>query len=231
MAHCCRRPSLSPHSRPGHSASPRLAPQTLEESLTLAPGCQATVLLRVVPLQPGQLSVDGVAWTLNGTASGLQPLRIPQPSPHKPGSSSRCGDSPGQLCPASRSGPACALCPAASAAHRPLALPLQGPVGRGAPGARRRGPHCAAAHAAGGGGCGGPAAHASRGAAGRVPGDGAQHGAGNHARPVHGSAPRRGHRAGRGRRHEELEAGRHRVLAGHRHSVGGRAVAGATTVP
>ncbi len=58
-----------------------------EESVTLNGGERVVVHLRVVPLRPGRLRVEGVAWLLNGAAHGQAAFAIPQPRPRKPGSS------------------------------------------------------------------------------------------------------------------------------------------------
>lgn len=60
-----------------------------EESVTLRGGERVVAHLVVVPLRPGTLRVEGVAWLLNGAAHGKAALAIPQPRPRKPGSSSR----------------------------------------------------------------------------------------------------------------------------------------------
>lgn len=60
-----------------------------EESVSLAGGERVVVHLRVVPLRPGRLRVEGVAWLLNGAAHGKAAFAIPQPRPRKPGSSSK----------------------------------------------------------------------------------------------------------------------------------------------
>lgn len=57
--------------------------------MTLHGGERVVVHLRVVPLRPGTLQVDGLAWVLNGAAHGQAAFRIPQPRPRKPGSSSK----------------------------------------------------------------------------------------------------------------------------------------------
>ncbi|KAL4458148.1 hypothetical protein ABPG75_013013 [Micractinium tetrahymenae] len=63
--------------------------QVHEESVTLHGGERVVVHLRVVPLRPGRLQVDGVAWLLNGAAHGKAAFAIPRPRPRKPGSSSK----------------------------------------------------------------------------------------------------------------------------------------------
>ena len=57
--------------------------------MTLQGGERVVVHLRVVPLRPGTLQVQGVAWVLNGAAQGQAAFRIPRPRPRKPGSSSK----------------------------------------------------------------------------------------------------------------------------------------------
>ena len=63
-------------------------PSTTEEQ-RLAHGERVVVHLRVVPLRPGSLQVQGVAWLLNGMAHGQAAFRIPHSHPLKPGSSSK----------------------------------------------------------------------------------------------------------------------------------------------
>lgn len=59
--------------------------QVREESITLLGGERVLMHLRVVPLRPGRLSLDGVAWVLSGSAHGQQAFKIPRPRPLKPG--------------------------------------------------------------------------------------------------------------------------------------------------
>jgi tetratricopeptide (TPR) repeat protein len=74
----------------GGAAPPRPeAPpfQIREERITLHGGERAVVHLRVRPLRPGTLRVEGVAWELDGEAHGQRSFAIPRPRPRKPGSS------------------------------------------------------------------------------------------------------------------------------------------------
>jgi hypothetical protein len=50
--------------------------QVKEERITLHPGEQAVVHLRVKPLRTGSLSIDGVSWELNGFATGTRAFTI-----------------------------------------------------------------------------------------------------------------------------------------------------------
>ena len=61
--------------------------QAREEAITLRPGERVICHLRVLPLRPGRLALEGVAWTLNGTVQGQRAFRVPRPRPCKPGSS------------------------------------------------------------------------------------------------------------------------------------------------
>lgn len=81
---CCRQDRLS-----AHSLLPKSRLQVHEESVTLQGGERVVVHLRVVPLRPGSLQVQGVAWLLNGMAHGQAAFRIPRSHPLKPGSSSK----------------------------------------------------------------------------------------------------------------------------------------------
>ena len=59
--------------------------QVHEESVTLQGGERVIVHLRVVPLRPGSLHVNGVTWLLNGAAHGQAAFRIPRPLANKSG--------------------------------------------------------------------------------------------------------------------------------------------------
>ena len=85
----CNFEPAAASSSSGPAGSPGF--QVHEESITLRPEERLVCHLRVMPLEPGRLSLDGVAWTLGGAAQGQERFRIPRPRPHKPGSS-MCDD-------------------------------------------------------------------------------------------------------------------------------------------
>jgi hypothetical protein len=79
---------------PAHLRRPSCPPclavaslQVHEESVTLQGGERVIVHLRVVPLRPGSLHVNGITWLLNGAAHGLAAFQIPRLRASKSGTS------------------------------------------------------------------------------------------------------------------------------------------------
>lgn len=87
---CTFEPAVAAASHaPAARAATRVEPapfQVREERITLHGDERAVVHLRVRPLRPGTLEVQGVAWVLNGAAEGQRAFEIPQPRPRKAGS-------------------------------------------------------------------------------------------------------------------------------------------------
>jgi hypothetical protein len=70
---------------PGAGESPAF--RIRAERITLRGEERVTMNLGVVPLRAGSLTVEGVAWTLNGVARGQRAFRIARPRPRKSGGS------------------------------------------------------------------------------------------------------------------------------------------------